>query len=57
MLAFIKTVNSPVDAADFVEELENNNIWYKFGDNGVYVNEDELDEAEEILMEMEEAVR
>ena len=57
MLAFIKTVNSPVDTADFVEELENNNIWYEFGDNGVYVNEDELDEAEEILMEMEEAVR
>lgn len=54
MYAFIKTSNSPVCTADFAEELENNGIWYEFGDNGVYVYEEELAEAEEILMEMEE---
>ena len=51
---FIKTTNSNVDTADFVEELENNDIWYQYGDNGVYVKEEDFDEAENILMEMEE---
>ena len=51
---FIKTINSTVDTADFVEELESNDIWYKYGDNGVYVKEEDFDEAENILMEMEE---
>ena len=50
---FIKTTNSNVDTADFVEELENNDIWYQYGDNGVYVKEEDFNEAESILMEME----
>ena len=51
---FIKTINSTVDTVDFVEELENNGIWYEYGDNGVYVKEEDFGEAENILMEMEE---
>lgn len=54
VMKFIKTVNSPVDTADFAEELEANGIEFEYGDTGVYVNEEEFDEAESILMEMEE---
>lgn len=53
-MKFIKTVNSPVDTADFAEELEANDIEFEYGDTGVYVNEEDFDEAENILMEMEE---
>lgn len=54
MQKFIKTVNSPVDTADFVEELEGNGIEFEYGDTGVYVDEEDFDEAVNILMEMEE---
>ena len=53
-MKFIKTVNSPVDTADFTEELKANDIEFEYGDTGVYVNEEDFDEAESILMEMEE---
>ena len=53
-MKIIKTVNSPVYAADFAEELEANGIEYELGWTGVYVNEEDFDEAESILMEMEE---
>lgn len=53
-MKFIKTVNSPVDTADFVAELEEAGINYEYGDNGVYVSEEDFDEAESILLEMEE---
>ena len=42
-MKFIKTVNSPVDTADFVAELEEAEINYKYGDNGVYVSEEDFD--------------
>lgn len=54
MLVFIKTINSPVDTADFIAELEDNGIYCECGGTGVYVDETEFDDAEEILMEMEE---
>ena len=54
MKRFIKTINSCVDAADFVEALEENEIWYEYGDNGVYVKAYDFDNAEAILMKMEE---
>lgn len=53
-LRFIKTVNSPVDTSDFAEELEANGIEFEYGDTGVYVDEEDFDAAESILMEMEE---
>lgn len=53
-LRFIKTISSPVDTADFAEELEINKIHYHYGDTGVYVNEKDFNEAEEILLKMEE---
>ena len=52
-LVFIKTHNSNVDTSDFVEELEANDIWYKYGDTGIYVKEKDLNEAEEILYRKE----
>lgn len=53
-MKFIKTVNSPVNTADFVAKLEEAEINYEYGDNGVYVSEEDFDEAESILLEMEE---
>lgn len=53
-MKIIKTVNSPVAMADFAEELEANGIEYELGWTGVYVNEEDFDEAVSILMEMEE---
>ena len=50
---FIKTANSPVNTADFVEELKENEIWFEYGETGIYVKEEDFDEAENVLMEME----
>lgn len=54
MKRFIKTINSAVDMEDFVEALEENEILYEYGDNGVYVKEQDFDKAEDILIKMEE---
>ena len=52
-LKFIKTSNSSVCTADFVEELKANGIYFEYGETGVYVKEEDFDEAENILLEME----
>lgn len=56
MSKFIKTVNSPIDTVDFVEELEACGIQYEYGDTGIYVEEEDYDEAVNILTELEENV-
>jgi hypothetical protein len=56
MLKFIKTINSPIDTEDYVEELEACGIQYEHGDTGVYVEEEDYDEAINILTELEENV-
>ena len=55
--AFIKTINSNVDAVDFSEELKAIGIKNEFGDNGVYVNSKDYLTALSALMTLEEEKR
>ena len=50
---FIKTINSPIDAVDLIDELEMHDIDAAPADNGVMVPEEDYDEAIDVLMQME----
>ena len=55
--AFIKTINSNVDAIDLSEELKAIGIKNEFGDNGVYVNSEDYLTALSAFMTLEEEKR
>jgi hypothetical protein len=50
---FLKLANSSVDVCDFMEELEDREIYSVQGNEGVFVNEKDYSTALDILQQLE----
>ena len=51
---FLKLTNSSVDVCDFMEELEDREIYSVQGNEGVFVNEKDYSTALDILQQLEQ---